>query len=270
MTNWFFIAILSLFGAVTAFAGVPKNAHWLPSLQLDLFQHSKDLAAAGHDRSEVILKANRIAIAILTSTNLAQKDTARRTFLEPEETYDLFKDLDTNPLINGDLSHVYDPELKTGFCFGRATWVWLNAIRMGLSKDAIKKIFLIGPMNSYGRDWQFHVATAVRVRKKGFFLDSYEWIVIDNNFTEPRSIDFFYEYYLKDSADKKLRLFISDPQRLGASNTLKFGPAHFRNPKNDIEYNAYFKDMLKIISTRVQLEHTNKCKFLFTKTNSLN
>lgn len=270
MKNFIFIAILSLFGAVTAFAGVPKNVHWLPSLQLDLFRYGQDLSAAGHDRSEVILEANRTALALLKTMKPNDKNSTRRSFLELDEVYDLFRDLNTNPLINGDLQDLYDPESKTGFCFGRATWVWLNAIRMGLTKEAIKKVFLIGPMNSYGRDWQFHVATAVRVRKKGFFFDSYEWFVIDNNFSGPRSVKFFYEHYLQDSTDKKLRLFISDPQRLGASNTMKFGPVHFRNPKNDVEYNAYFKDMLKTISTRVQLQHSNKCEFLFTKTNSLN
>lgn len=265
-----FIAILSLFGAATAFAEVPKNVHWLPSLQLDLFRHGQDLSAAGHDRSEVILEANRTALAVLDSLKPTEKNSTRRSFLELNEAYDLLKDLNTNPLINGDLGHLYDPESKTGFCFGRAAWVWLNAIRMGLSKEAIKKVFLIGPMNSYGRDWQFHVATAVRIKKKGLFFDSYEWMVIDNNFTEPKSVNFFYENYLAASTDKKLRLFISDPQRLGASNTIKFGPAHFKNPKNDTEYNAYFKDMLKTTSTRVQLEHTNKCEFLFIKTTSLN
>ena len=57
----------------------------------------------------------------------------------------------------------YDPEGYIGFCFGRAMAVHLMARKMGLAKDSIKKLFVVGDLRSGPEpEWRFHVTTVIR------------------------------------------------------------------------------------------------------------
>lgn len=57
----------------------------------------------------------------------------------------------------------YDPTGIIGFCFGRSMAVQLMARQMGLAKDGIKKLFIVGDLRSGPNpEWRFHVASLVR------------------------------------------------------------------------------------------------------------
>lgn len=263
MNKIIIISILLATHVATAANLVTDFAHWLPSIQLNLYNHSEQLVADGIDTPNKIEVANQKAITEMYKKPVKNKHSQRRNFIEKHEAIDLLYRLKSDPVTTYDNQEMYDPKGHFGFCFGRATWVWLEAIKLGLAKDSIKKIFLVGPMHAGNIQWQFHVATAVRGKVKGLFFDRETWYVIDPNFERPMTLEAFYEHYRQFSIDKKLRLFVTEPQRLGPSSTFKFGPQAYSNSNNEKEYNAYFADMLSNYRNKIQFRNSNKCKHLF-------
>lgn len=129
----------------------------------------------------------------------------------------------------------YDPQGKFGFCFGRALFVHLTALRRGVHKDSIKKVFVVGPMKGFlpGQTWGFHVATMIAKEGGGFW-------VVDPFEGKPLTLDEWFEHNNSKSQDQRLRLFVAPASR--------FGRAGF-NPVNGDHlyegYNNYFKDAMK-------------------------
>ena len=230
---------------------------------MNLYQQSEALAASGIDTAEKIDASNLQVMAEMYKKPVKNKHSSRRNHIEKYEAIDLLYRLKSDPVASFDNSDKYDPNGQFGFCFGRATWVWLEAIKLGISKDSIKKIFLVGPMRAGDIDWQFHVATAIRGKNKGIFFDKETWYVLDSSFERLKTVEEFYDFYRAESIDRKLRLFVTEPQRLGPSTTTKFGPGDYNNPMNDKEYNAYFADMLSNFRNKIQYQNSNKCKHLF-------
>lgn len=257
------ISILMVTHFASAAGPVTNFAHWLPPIQLNLYNQSEALAASGIDTPALVDAANLQAMAEMYKKPVKNKNSARRNHIEQHEAIDLLYRLKSDPVTTYDNHNKYDPDGQFGFCFGRATWVWLEAIKLGISKDSIKKIFLVGPMHAGDIDWQFHVATAIRGKVKGLFFDKETWYVIDSNFGRLKTIEEFYDHYRASSMDHKLRLFVTEPQRLGPSSTSKFGPAVYSNPMNGKEYNAYFADLLSNFKNKIQYQNSNKCKHLF-------
>ncbi|OFZ31508.1 MAG: hypothetical protein A2622_02690 [Bdellovibrionales bacterium RIFCSPHIGHO2_01_FULL_40_29] len=251
------ILIITVFKLTFAAAQAPELSHWLPPVHLNLMDYSAQLEKSGLESPSQIRLENKKALQRLSQKN--REFDYRKTTLTKKEAWQLLERVINHPIVGHQTIENYDPNHQFGFCFGRATWVWLEALRMGLDKKSIVKIFIVGPMRADDITWQFHVATAVRT--KGFFGDS--WVVIDTNANRPLSPEEFLAKYESVSTDKKLRLFVSDPQRLGASSTIKFGPMHFKDSRNDSNYNRYFQDMLSHFSNAINYEHTKKCKYLF-------
>lgn len=83
--------------------------------------------------------------------------------LDERQREELYRAVAGHPVAG--LEHVarYDPSGEIGFCFGRAMAAHLLALRMGLSPDSIRKIFIVGDLRSAdGVAWRFHVAALVR------------------------------------------------------------------------------------------------------------
>ncbi len=251
------LAILSV--SVTSFAEdqVPKFSHWLPSIQSNLYSEIQNLENSQIDSKDDIEKQNMKVMKQLNTKST--KVFERKEYITYNQAEELLHQLRNDPVAKYSESSTYDPELKYGFCFGRATSVWLNALGAGMDKDSIKKIFLLGPMKASGLDWQFHVATAVR--SKDIFSE--RWLVIDSTFDRPVTIQEFYSFFKRFNSDGSLRMIVSDPQRLGPSTTEKFGPGNYKNIENDYLYNRYFQDLLRNFSNKANFKRTNMCKFLF-------
>lgn len=94
----------------------------------------------------------------------------RKASLSAEELKKLYRDTANHPVANPMYTDRYG---TAGFCFGRAMTAHLLALRMGLDKDAIRKVWIVG--NLRGRDgtpWNFHVTTAVRGPDGWYAIDS--------------------------------------------------------------------------------------------------
>jgi len=198
---------------------------------------------------EAEVKAQEPSIEDLSLQTIAEVDShvfesvpGRRGALSREEAQDVLDDLVKADVI-ANIDSVYDPDGSIGFCFGKAAWVHLELLRRGLNKRAIKKSFLIGTMKAGPIYWQFHVATIVKAEGDG-------WWVIDKNVYEDGkkdkphvvSLSEWFKYWKVDSTDGNLRLYVTRPQKIGASsweyNIRPGGLFHS-------SYNGFFKDMFR-------------------------
>lgn len=141
---------------------------------------------------------------------------------------------------------VYDqPDVSIGYCFGRATFAHLLLLKMGVQKESIFKIWAVGPMKApyQNIDWQFHVATVVFTRDRG-------WMVIDANAHVPQTVDHWMMKFTNQSTDKKIRFYLSEAHKfgvdLGRYSRPQMGLTLAR--ENDW-YRGYFADMMKELRT---------------------
>lgn len=171
------------------------------------------------------------------------RTTSTRTVEISEMAADKLVDLTyENPIVNPG-NKKYDPNRNIGFCFGRATFIHLMLLKMGVQKNSIRKIWAIGPMNTGDINWRYHVATMVYT-KKG-------WLVLDTNHGGPVSPQEWIATYSKMSTDGKLRFYSSDASKfafmMGKYSRLQLGMDI--NQERDF-YRGYFKDMMEWVRKR--------------------
>lgn len=211
------------------------------SAEVNLYdQYEKDLKG-GHAAVETVAKQNASVFAKLKAwTPQASEDRAEGITLA--EARQLLTDAMNDKIIGKKSEKKYDPAGNIGFCFGRAMWLHLELLQRGVSKDSIFKAFVIGPMSYANIMWQFHVATIVRNSETGGFL------VIDPEFGQVLSLENWFAQNMNLSTDKKLRLYVTEPSKFGAS-----ADDYDKYALNDKWYNSYFKDMLAYF--RAEADH---------------
>jgi len=145
-----------------------------------------------------------------------------------------------HPVVGLDVEKYERGSSSLGYCFGRATYLHLLFLKMGLQKNSIQKIWVLGRiLNDRGNGyWQFHVATMVYTQFQG-------WVVLDVNIGKPLSVPDWILFYLKNNLNEKIRFYITDAN--------KFGPSVGRYDRVQLGldstremdwYNHYFKDMI--------------------------
>lgn len=152
-----------------------------------------------------------------------------------------------NPVVNPG-NKKYDPNRNIGFCFGRATFIHLMLLKMGVQKNSIRKIWAIGPMNTGDINWRYHVATMVYTKEKG-------WLVLDTNHGGPVTPQEWVATYSKMSTDGKLRFYSSDASKfsfmMGKYARIQMG---LDLPQERDFYRNYFKDMMEWVRKRTLSE----------------
>ncbi len=104
---------------------------------------------------------------------------ATHTETTQEERQKIFDLASHNPVASLNVLSKYDPTGEIGFCFGRAMTVHLVSRNLGLDKNSIKKLFIVGDMRSGSEpEWRFHVTTLVQGTDK-------KWYAIDPIMTPP-------------------------------------------------------------------------------------
>lgn len=128
--------------------------------------------------------------------------------------------------------------MQIGFCFGRATYVHLALLRAGVNKDAIKKIWAVGPMKTGDITWQFHVGTMV----KG---PGDEWLVVDTFVRRVMTPQEWFATMQGIATDKTLRFYVTNPEKfsvsLGKYSRIELG---LDLSSEQDWYSHYFKDLM--------------------------
>lgn len=174
-----------------------------------------------------------------SSISVATADFLRRQILE-------------NPVVNPSSSKYDQKDVSIGYCFGRATFVHLMLLKMGVQKESIQKIWAVGPMKAGGIMWQFHVATMAYTEAQG-------WTVIDTNHYRPLPVREWIAQYNSQSENGKIRFYASDAGKfafeLGKYSRVQMG---LDIPAERDWYKYYFKDMLNWLKTKRVTEDSVK------------
>lgn len=146
----------------------------------------------------------------------------------------------SNPVANPAKTYLYEkPGQGIGYCFGRASFAHLLLLKMGVRKEAIKKIWVVGPMKAFGNNWGFHVATLAHTKEKG-------WVAIDSNSGHIQTAAEWMKQYAAFSVDGKVRFYVSEASRFGV-----FPERYNRDnlgldmPKEQDFYKNYFVELMQ-------------------------
>ena len=156
----------------------------------------------------------------------------------------LLQQIRENPVVKPGSSKYDQPGTSIGYCFGRATFVHMLLLKLGVQKKSIQKIFAVGPMKAGGITWQFHVATLTYVENIG-------WAVIDSNHIHPIPVKEWMEHYYSQALDGKVRFYATDASKftfeLGQYTRTQLG---IGMSKERDWYKNYFKDMFDWLKTK--------------------
>ena len=149
----------------------------------------------------------------------------------------LRSEIHNNPVVKPFNEKYSQPGTSIGYCFGRATFVHMMLLKLGLQKQSIQKIWAVGRMKAGGIYWQFHVATMAYSEKDG-------WLVIDSNHMHPLPVREWIKHYNAQAEDGRVRFYATDASKftfeLGQYNRIQLG----LDVSADKDwYKHYFKDM---------------------------
>lgn len=156
----------------------------------------------------------------------------------------LRKQILENPVVNPASSKYDQRDVSIGYCFGRATFVHLMLLKMGVQKESIQKIWAVGPMKAGGIMWQFHVATMAYTETQG-------WTVIDTNHYRPMPVREWVAHYNSQAESGKIRFYATDAGKfafeIGKYSRVQLG---LDIPAERDWYKHYFKDMFAWLKTK--------------------
>ncbi len=171
----------------------------------------------------------------------------RLTGINGRQVQSLIDDLNFHPVVGYMSHHKYDPSGGIGFCFGRALYIHLLLLHLGVDNDAIKKIWAVGPMDGGSITWGFHVATFVKASEE----DAEGWWVVDNFTGRTMSLSQWIAHMYATSIDGNLRFYFSDAQKFGVSMG-KYDPFQLGVylPEERDVYRNYFRDIMDFFKTK--------------------
>ncbi len=184
---------------------------------------------------------NRHNEAVMASLPQATPGSSRVQSVPLAFADKLMQSIDTHPITSWIGMYKYeriDQGVNIGYCFGRATYAHLALIKNGVDKNAVRKIWAVGPMNTGTIDWAFHVATIVRA-------DNGEWITVDNFPGQVLTVRQWMEHMKLISTDGKLTFYITEAEKfsvsLGGYDRIQLGLD--LSPEQDW-YRNYFRDLM--------------------------
>lgn len=143
----------------------------------------------------------------------------------------------------------YDPQEAMGFCFGRAMVFHLHALRSGIDRQSVRKIWAIGRVvnnqgtlgNGRGGTWQYHVATMIRSQDGGW------WVFDPAQFSEPVSVEYWVNHMRQNSASSVPEI-ITTPAERGNTTWGGYQSMDLSHPI----LNNYFTDLLRLMKAEAR------------------
>lgn len=206
----------------------------------------KDLKGSYFDVETTEKKAaawNEKVLSWLDGIGVNRNSRGRADSFDEKKIAELYQRISTNAVADYNKVKRYDPDGHIGFCFGRAMNVYIEALRMGLAKESVRKIWAVGSMKYNKIYWRYHVAGIVK-RSDG------QWMAIDPEYDRPITIQQWHKEVKAMDADNKLMLFTSAGKRFGPDSDEPARPGEIDptscDPKARDAYRGYFKDLMRL------------------------
>ena len=201
-------------------------------------KESNLIAAERKIPAEQVTERNNKILAALENETV-EASGKRKVGLSLAEAREVLNRVKTNK-VTGQTGK-YDPKGGIGFCFGRALAAHLETLAMGVQKESVRKIWIVGTMETGGKiTWGHHVATMVKATDGSWWvMDTYT-----NKLSTPTDWVAAVKSTLKPTNNPSI--FISEPQRWGPNWPSPYSPGALNNDF----YNGYFKDYLADFRSR--------------------
>ncbi|MGZ3691553.1 MAG: protein-glutamine glutaminase family protein, partial [Pseudobdellovibrio sp.] len=193
----------------------------------DLFSIDRGSPAVARAESEGTIKA-------LNDWPTETANAKRLSGLDNKQIKELYAKVENNETAGLCNINKYDPNGEIGFCFGRATTAHIEALRAGISKDQVRKVWAVGHFKTGSAEWRYHVTTIVR-NTEG------RWIAIDPIFDRPIPVEQWYKEMQGFDVENNMRLFSTRAERFGPDEGAKYTPGQLKASY----FNNYFKDLME-------------------------
>lgn len=182
---------------------------------------------------------NKLVLDALDRAPLPKPAPGRLASFNEDQMRALWEKIHSHPVAA--LCHIrekYDPARRgLGFCYGRAMAAHLEALRMGLDKESIRKLWMVhSPEVQAGDGRIFHVTTIVRGTDGN-------WHAIDPVVSAGRPMrarDWFASW--ESSSGDQLQAFTTHARRFTPYASFAYRPQDIFDPF----YNEYFTDLMRV------------------------
>ncbi len=157
---------MGIFGVATAGAGSAAILARATSRMMRIFSARGDLHSVRLPASAA--EATREHNLLMAAFRRAQPRAApgRQPAFTSRQQEELFERIRTNDVVGTTCTYQ-----SVGFCAPRATVGYMEALKMGLSKNSMRKVWVRGNFRSpQGNDWDYHVALSVRGRDGNWYM----------------------------------------------------------------------------------------------------
>lgn len=162
----------------------------------------------------------------------------RKEGISKTELQSLFERIRNHDVVGVDRLSLYDPERRISFCFGRAVAFHVEALRMGINKDSVKKAWVTGRFyhglysDRPGAWWRYHTATVIKGE------DGAWWAMDPRLFSGPVVLEKWYLKMSQMADDRPFGFFVTEAKRVFPAQS---DPAFF-DPRIENEIPIYFRD----------------------------
>lgn len=165
----------------------------------------------------------------------------RVSSLTLEQTRMVFDSIRLHPINERMKRNEYQrPNTDIGFCFGRAAFYHWLILKMGVAKQSLRKVWVLGNIQHRNYDWGNHVALMVKGPEPG------QWFVLDPFFNQVFEARSWFLQIRRFTRDPLLRLYTSPAEKfslnLGVYDPVQLG---LRLDRSEDWYKGYFQDMLQ-------------------------
>jgi hypothetical protein len=192
-----------------------------------------------------ISTVNKGVLKSLNELPQVSKNSKRSTGVTAAQADQILKKIENNKVTSFCALKKYDPKSETGFCFGRALAVHIEALKLGVQKDQIKKIWALGSLeNNTQVPWGYHVATVVRAKDGS-------WYALDPYLGKVVTAEEWAKEMAKIDNSGYMRLYVTEPNRFSPKAGSKYSPVELElKPSGNTnaeteEWNGYFMDLMK-------------------------
>lgn len=192
--------------------------------------------------NDIILNNQRIS-ELLNNEGFIESNKVNR--LDRDQAKTIYEDMLNTPCVRNDGPY-QRPGVEIGYCFGRAITSHMHAIRRGVEPQAMKKIWVVGPMRG---NWGHHVAHMIR-------SDDGSWWVIDNVTGLVKVDQWISSLKTFKNTNKELMFFVSEASRFGPQKNFTYNTLNLFNIRNgefsyfqkeNDYYIGFFKDLFEYL-----------------------
>jgi hypothetical protein len=198
------------------------------------------------NKSDIQIKAENKDLLSEIQAYVPPQNPRKVQAIPVSTAYDILNIVEKHPVVGRGARERYMRDgVEIGYCFGRAMYIHLLLLKMGVQKESIRKIWSVGPTKTGNPNliWGHHVSIMVYTKEQG-------WMTIDTGERKPQQVSSWMFTYLDNSVDGRVKFYITKPEKFGIE-TVKYNPVNlgFKLDRQSDWYHHYFVDMLASIRT---------------------